>query len=359
MKTVGRLKRWFRTHIRADERYAPDIAPQSRHLTVPASRLDAGERPVIVTASTRHAPLGAANYVGAALADEPAIFLVWLTWSQREERRQLWLTTAAAVYLRRRRKHRVIVLCNEPEEQEALAAEGLETAFCSHNAFAEEDVFRPLPQAAPSFDAVYNAGLFDWKRRELARLIPSCAHIYYEAPSVGHTAAIAYLARLRALMPHHRFVNELAGDRIAWLDRPGVNAVLSQCRTGLCLSAIEGAMYASIEYLLAGLPVVSTPSIGGREVFADPEFWLSVPPAAEAVRDGVAEMIARNLPRERIRARTLERVYQHRARLRATVAGATDGKVMLPEDYGDIVYRRNRDWLTGTALFERLRVPFA
>jgi hypothetical protein len=350
----GELKRWFRTYVRAGARYAPDVQPERPDTLVPANRLDSGELPVIVTASTRYAPLGAANYVGAALANQPAVFLIWLTWSQRERRRQLWLTTAIAVYRRRRPRHRIVVLCSEPEEQAALAADGIQAVFCNHNAFAEERIFRPLPQAGAKLDAIYNAGLFAWKRRELARLVPSCAHIFYQSPGSTHAKAIAYLDQLRALMPHHQFVNTVADGRVNRLDRAEVNVVLSQCRSGLCLSAVEGAMFASIEYLLAGLPVVSTPAVGGRHIFADHEFWLTVPATAEAVRDGVAEIVARNVPRERVRTRTLERIYEHRARLRAAVAAATDGRVMLPDDYGDIAYQRNRDWLAGAALYERL-----
>ena len=37
-------------------------------------------------------------------------------------------------------------------------------------------------------------------------------------------------------------------------------------------------MLASIEYLLAGLPVVSTPSLGGRDHYFDDEYCLIAPP---------------------------------------------------------------------------------
>ena len=49
-----------------------------------------------------------------------------------------------------------------------------------------------------------------------------------------------------------------------------VNNFLNQCKVGIILSEVEGANYASIQYLLAGLPVVSTKSKGGRDVFFDP-----------------------------------------------------------------------------------------
>ena len=70
---------------------------------------------------------------------------------------------------------------------------------------------------------------------------------------------------------------------------------LSRARVGLCLSEEEGAMFASIEYLLCGLPVVSTPNMGGRDFFFDEKFSQTVDPSEEAVRVGVEKMISLRL----------------------------------------------------------------
>ena len=225
------------------------------------------------------------------------------------------------------------------------------------NGLLDEDIFRPIPASEPIYEAVYNAALVPWKRHHLARLVSSCAHVFCEKSELGHERTMAYLADLRELMPHHHFVNPIVDDRIEVLERPALNAILAQCRSGLCLSAREGAMLASMEYLMAGLPVVSTPAIGGRHVFADPEFWLTVPDNAEAVRDGVVELIARSVPPERIRSRTLERVHAHRARLRDAVAMATDGRVTLPARLDDPVYRcvaGGVNWPNGSDLAKHL-----
>jgi glycosyltransferase involved in cell wall biosynthesis len=82
-------------------------------------------------------------------------------------------------------------------------------------------------------------------------------------------------------------------------------------------------MLASIQYLLAGLPVVTTPSLGGRDVFFDPAHSLTVKPDPAAVAAGVREMINRNVPREEIRARAIQEMERHRARLVAYVARIT------------------------------------
>ena len=115
-------------------------------------------------------------------------------------------------------------------------------------------------------------------------------------------------------------------------------------------------MFASMEYLLAGLPVVSTLNIGGRDMFSDPEFWLTVADTKDSIRDAVAEMAKRHVSPARIRARTLERVHEHRARLRSAVAEATDGSVILPENLGDQVYRAVPVWVSGPDLAAQVAV---
>ena len=51
------------------------------------------------------------------------------------------------------------------------------------------------------------------------------------------------------------------------IDKEEINNLLNKSKIGLCLSRVEGAMYSSVEYLLCGLPVVSTKSMGGRDAF--------------------------------------------------------------------------------------------
>jgi hypothetical protein len=204
---------------------------------------------------------------------------------------------------------RFITLCNTEAERARLAAAGHAASFISHNAFADERVFRPEPPGDVAFDAIYNAAFRDWKRHHLAASIEHLALIGYLHPSEPDA-----LAAIRRTLPRATIMNTIGGDRLGWMPPGEVNGALNRARVGLCLSAAEGAMYASIEYLLAGLPIVSTPSIGGRDVFFDPDYCLVVPPDARAVRDAVAALIARDIPRHVVRERTLQRLAAHRAR---------------------------------------------
>jgi glycosyltransferase involved in cell wall biosynthesis len=99
---------------------------------------------------------------------------------------------------------------------------------------------------------------------------------------------------------------------------PGaVNDACSRAAVGLCLSPYEGAMQASMEYLLAGLPVVSTPARGGRDTFYRSEYCIIADANPRSVREAVDELQRRAIPREYVRTRTLELVNAQRQKLLA------------------------------------------
>ena len=76
-------------------------------------------------------------------------------------------------------------------------------------------------------------------------------------------------------------------------------------------------MRAASECLLAGLPMVSVPSIGGRDLIFTTDTALIVDATPEAVRNGVAAMRARNLTRDEVRRATLARVLEERGKFLA------------------------------------------
>jgi hypothetical protein len=80
------LKRFFQAFNPPDisPDFFPDVKPEYQGLTIAAIRMDDCTFPVILTCNTPYAYLGAASYVGRELADRPALFLVYFTWSQRK-----------------------------------------------------------------------------------------------------------------------------------------------------------------------------------------------------------------------------------------------------------------------------------
>jgi glycosyltransferase involved in cell wall biosynthesis len=67
-------------------------------------------------------------------------------------------------------------------------------------------------------------------------------------------------------------------------------------------------MLASLEYQLAGLPVVSTASKGGRDTYYHLESCLIVEANPKAVKAGVLEMANRNLDPQLIRQQTIRQL---------------------------------------------------
>jgi|APTNR8051073442_1049403.scaffolds.fasta_scaffold00013_70 glycosyltransferase involved in cell wall biosynthesis len=171
--------------------------------------------------------------------------------------------------------HQIWVLGNTQDETAAARAAGFRSAWVNHNAWLEEDRF-PLVRAAKEFRAVMVAQLAPYKRIHLAARVRGLALVPAALFHLHQPVDITCLQDVRLLsdLPSHQ-----------------VAGVLQRSCTGLILSEEEGACYASSEYLLSGLPVVSTPSRGGRDVFFTSTNSLIVEPTEEAVARGVDRLI--------------------------------------------------------------------
>jgi glycosyltransferase involved in cell wall biosynthesis len=98
-------------------------------------------------------------------------------------------------------------------------------------------------------------------------------------------------------------------------------------------------MYSAVEYLLCGLPVVSTVSLGGRDEWFDSRFVRIVPDDPRAVAEAVSELIRLDLNPRRIRQETLRRACEHRCRLVELVQGIFDAE-MVGRDFARELYPR-------------------
>jgi len=210
--------------------------------------------------------------------------------------------------LDRHPQHVLHHLINERNVWLDLKARGVPAVFCNHDSFLDERLFTVPLKRERRFDAVYNARMNPFKRHTLARDIPSLLMIGgVQTQGDSHE----YFESVRAAMPEAHFTH--ADDR-RYYSPEEVAAALALARVGLCLSACEGGMYAAVEYLLCGLPVVSTASRGGRDEWFDSEFVRVVPDDAGAVRAAVAELIALDLSPHRIRQQTIHKMWEHRRR---------------------------------------------
>jgi hypothetical protein len=193
---------------------------------------------------------------------------------------------------------------------------GLSSIWCNHNAFLDERLYAPDPGVEKRFDTVHVGRLTPFKRHELAALAPRLAVISGEY-EVEESYALRFIAAFADL----RYVNYERGIGVKVLSQDEVLRILVASRCGLALSEREGAMFASAEYLLCGLPVVTTPSEGGRHVFFHPDYVETVPPEPGAVAQGVGRLLARNLDPQAIHDRTVALFKPHRARLLMWLSG--------------------------------------
>jgi len=248
---------------------------------------------------------------GNALGDRPCTILLIPMWT-KEPLAAIWKTwRICRNYRQAHPRHRIVVLCSTESERRRLGAAGIEGIFCSHNALVDESIFR-ITSEEKRYDAIYNAQMAPFKRHKLARNVESLALLAYFD---GVRSTKEYYFETKRQLRSALWLNE-AGDRTP-LKRMEVEAVvtaLNRARVGLCLSAKEGAMYASIEYMLCGLPIVSTRSRGGRDEFFDDRYVVMVRATADAVRRGVAEAMHRAAPPALVREETLKKIAPHRER---------------------------------------------
>lgn len=191
---------------------------------------------------------------------------------------------------------RLIVVTNEPSEARWLRLAGIEAACLSQNLHVRENLYRPMPDVPKRYDAVYAAQLLPFKRLHLAERVRSLYVLTY-ASGQRSWDLHAYEPRL-----------EHADFNRGWMPLEDVPGIYAQARVGLALSAQEGAMLASLEYVFCGLPVVTTPNRGGRNryltpgnsrlVAADPaaiaravEDYAAAPPDPLAVRKEALRLV--------------------------------------------------------------------
>jgi glycosyltransferase involved in cell wall biosynthesis len=228
-----------------------------------------------------------------------------------------------------RLRKRLIFMVNSIPQQRLLRRFGLTAHLASLNCFVDENVFR-IESSPKRFDALYIAQMLPVKRMFLARDIPS---IYVVTYGECRDQAGGYdLHRFEPTLAHANFNR-------GWLGAAQIARLINECRVNLALSAEEGAMLAVVEGLLCGVPLVSTPCRGGRELFFDSRFVEIADPTPQAVAAAVSRLSRADVPRELIRRETLRRLQAHRTAVGNVVAGAVGDLRGSPVMEGDVSAR--------------------
>ncbi len=195
----------------------------------------------------------------------------------------------------------MIFLCNSEHERNLISETGLRAEFCHQNAFLDERRYAAL-RLPRKYDAVYVARITPFKRHHLASNIKSLLLIGdHSKKEEGH------FREIMRILPNATWKRKVFSNFISR------NVCQASC--GLCLSAEEGAMFVSAEYLLSGIPAVSTANIGGRDVMFDKAYVYFAEDTPESVLQGVEAMKKISITPDEIRNATLEKFRPHRGKM--------------------------------------------
>lgn len=203
-------------------------------------------------------------------------------------------------------EHHLIV--NTEAEAKLAGKFGVRAKQISHNVYCSEKVFRPEP-LEKKFAALYIAKSERFKRHALAKNIQNLAILRSSGP------------------PLEQFCPEVshATTNAEVLEKPEVARFINQSHCTLALSAEEGGMFASFESLLCGVPVVSTPSVGGRDLFYNQFNSIIAQPDPEKVREAVEKIVTDGVDCAKIRADAVSRLEALRIEYSAYLSDAATG----------------------------------
>ena len=179
--------------------------------------------------------------------------------------------------------------------------------------FIDESTYYPQEQRDIAYDAIYVAQAKKFKNLHLAARVERLNILTYSCPT--NEEGENDISLLEPTLSH------AVVNKSYVYDRKEINALLNSARCGLALSTCEGAMWASIEYLIAGLPIVNVKNKGGRDHYFDEEYVVEVKTTPEAVRDGVDALIERDIDPGLVRDKTISRLNDSRRAFIAYLSG--------------------------------------
>ena len=214
--------------------------------------------------------------------------------------------------------HRITFLINDINEIPRLNRFHLPIKFLHQNAFVDVNIFKPM-QMCKEYNVIYNARIEESKRHYLLKECNGISLLSAFIHDINENK-IEYVDYIKNLLPgadllNYKYPKKLRDFNIydgpPQLDEKETCKMINKAKVGVILSAKEGACYASIEYLLAGLPVVSTINIGGRNHFFDNRFCRIVPSHPKRIREAIDELISLDISPHFIRKETIKKMKTH------------------------------------------------
>ncbi|EHL97010.1 hypothetical protein HMPREF9946_04449 [Acetobacteraceae bacterium AT-5844] len=212
-----------------------------------------------------------------------------------------------------------IIICMNSSSEYARyrAIDPVSRCIMANNAcFLSPRLFRPLVNTLDSSaPAVLNAKSWLFKRHYLTQKLTNKIFISYREEA---DKSNPQYSNIREYHPAELYF-DISPEKVVEIN--------SRASFGLALSEVEGACYASAEYLLCGLPVVSTSSLGGREEFYTPRNSMIAHPSEIGLLDADDLMRKRlssgYFDRAAIRQGMLAKIKEYRSCLSQEIAYAT------------------------------------
>jgi glycosyltransferase involved in cell wall biosynthesis len=195
-------------------------------------------------------------------------------------------------------KSNFFFMCNSQKELTNLTKYGFIGDIINHNAWLDENLYSIQP-TEKKYNALLIARQAKFKRHYLASKVNNLA-LVAGGPRHGHADQI--------ILPPHVYNNDVP------LGLDQIIEKINQSNCGLCLSKEEGACFSSSEYLLCGIPVVSTHSEGGRDFWYDDYNSIVCNDTEEAVASAVQIFLQNKRDPELIRSNHIALSKQQRAR---------------------------------------------
>jgi len=166
-------------------------------------------------------------------------------------------------------KNRFIFLYNSSQEMNVFTKHGFMGRLIPHNCWLDDKVIYPRT-VKKTYRAIYVGRRSAFKRHMLAEKVEHLAIV----AGANHGNAVSDI-------PSTAYINSIK------LSTADVCTKISESYCGLILSELEGGCFSSSEYLLCGIPVVSTPSLGGRDVWYTEYNSIISDPNPDAIADAV------------------------------------------------------------------------
>lgn len=152
----------------------------------------------------------------------------------------------------------IIFLSNSIKIHNERKKNGFNSIFFSNNTFINTDIFDIKPNTLKKYKMVINSRAAKWKNIPFAKDVDDLALIVNKNPKGWHGGGdTSYLEM------DYKYLNEKR------LKPKEVAEIINQSQVGGIFSFAEGACFSNTEYLLCGIPVVSTQSVGGRDIYYD------------------------------------------------------------------------------------------